>query len=133
MTRRSSSHIARYERENRLFREGGRILWRFEAYLETGGDRDLMAGNTAYVTACYHDLIALRRQGLRERDFDRLILDLTTLAGRHDPRRQRAQGRTFVRTTSSNLVSPQDLDEWRKRMRLDGRGEHYRFRFLGLI
>lgn len=69
MTRRSSSHIARYERENRLFREGGRILWRFEAYLETGGDRDLMAGNTAYVTACYHDLIALRRQGLRERDF----------------------------------------------------------------
>ena len=131
---RRNSYLAirnRYERENRLEREADRIVWRFEAYVGAGGDKDLRAGDFTVMNAFYRGLIERRRQGLRERAFDRLTAALQNIARRHDPRRQKEQrprGPGLIRE-AVNVVSPQEVADWRSRMRLDGRGEHYRFRF----
>lgn len=119
----------RYERENRLEREADRIVWRFEAYIAAGGDKDLRAGDFTVMNAFYRSLIELRGQGLREQAFDRLTSDLLNIARRHDPRRPKEPKGPGLIRAAVNVVSPQEVADWRSRMRLNGRGEHYRFRF----
>lgn len=119
----------RYERENRLAREADRLVWRFEAYVESGGDKDLRSRNFTVLNSFYHELIKLGRQGLRERDLDRFIIELQNVARRHDPRRPpEKQGRPPLMGQVVNVLSPQEVADWRFRMRLNGRGEHFRFR-----